>query len=1336
MNYLNKCFLFIVGVWVSSAHAQNVLPDFYSEPGNGLNKRDVVSSAPNEAIDPFSGGLSLVHTDLVVPGDGGMDIRIQRSYSSNNIYYRRPGSTTQNLELLTRTTPYGVGWSLHFGRVRLQGAVPEGLPNETLLLGVGACNGENGSVRDNPVLEMPDGSQRQLFCNDFPNTYSTNADFITKDNWAITILTRNSPILNVSGFLAIDPNGMKYTMDRRFVGGTTTERDQYVWYTTQIEDRHGNQIFIEYDNDSTGEGPIYDRVYSDDGRSVTFNYDFESDPNRARLRNISYGNRRIDYGFTTLRPDVNQVGGTYRLLTSVDLPGSNSGEWRYRYYNRSRGAAGDNLLQTMTYPGGGTTTYDYEYQCFLYDRCTAQGQYFTLVVKSKVNDGRDIARGTWRFAYSSTSDLAFDTTTIEGPNADEEYRHYRVDRRVNLGLGLNLQTPLLWRVGLLDQKRIFSKSGQLLQTERYTYGNRRISRERYERFPYTQAIINGFDQDVLQHYITQRTLIRDGTNYITRYENFADNINPHRIVEIGQQTKTTNLTYYPRLDGQNIVNQVKDETLTNNPHRRILRTFDGRGRVSSETRYGVRTTYAYDARGNVSAMRDARGQLTRLDQYFRGVPGRERHPEGVTITRAIDTYGNITRQRDGRGNVTDYSYDRINRVEHIDLPRGTDITIAWTPNRRTTTRGSYRQTVDADGFGRTICTQTSGIYVGEAYNAAGNQSYQTYPNYSSCTFSRRTRFTYDGLNRPRRTTHPDSAFREIRYLSGNRQELRDERGLRFTSSYRSFSDPDAQELMAVTGPESLAYNVARNILGQPTVINRNGVRRTYQYGSTIFLQSETNPETGTTTYGRDANGNMISRRVGASPITRYEYDGLNRNTVINYPNDTPDVTMTYDGNNNLTRMVSGLADLRYRYDANNNLTREQQVLAGTNYFINYVYNGLDYLSSMTYPDNGQVQYSPNSLGWPTKATPYLTSVTYNAVGQPLVLRYGNGRATTHTYTNRQWPYTTQVSGGVTNRANSYDAAGNLTGIDDRFENLYDRVMTYDGLNRLRTARGAWGQGSISYSTDDDIVSKRMGTQALNYTYAGNKLSSVSGLPNFITSAQYDHDVYGNIIRKSTNSAGWTYDYDDAPNLRQVFSQSGDLLRSYDYSGQNQRIRSIKSDETRIHIVTQQGQQIAEFVTQGEKPNITNVYLGNRLIAELESVVNGNPNANIFGFGFGGSANRTRYTRSFNIDKIPDSYRYCVDGYGINSSTEVSVSINGQAIGHLRPGGNPTKTCIDVNPAILRLGANSITFTQSSPGQTWGVSDFQSFPVFLSTLTPPMMLLLNDDTNVTPTQPSN
>ena len=90
----------------------------FAEPGSHSQWRESVSTV-DERVDPFGGSLQLSYVDLVVPGNGGLDIRIQRHYTSN-IWLTRPGnlfSVPPFPKAPLEDGPAGLGWTLDVGRV-------------------------------------------------------------------------------------------------------------------------------------------------------------------------------------------------------------------------------------------------------------------------------------------------------------------------------------------------------------------------------------------------------------------------------------------------------------------------------------------------------------------------------------------------------------------------------------------------------------------------------------------------------------------------------------------------------------------------------------------------------------------------------------------------------------------------------------------------------------------------------------------------------------------------------------------------------------------------------------------------------------------------------------------------------------------------------------------------------------------------------------------------------------------------------------------------------------------------------------------------------------------
>src|SRR5258706_5520259 len=93
------------------ALASDPIPGFYQEPGLSPN-RDYIDQHVTERIDPFTGKLQIHSIDLFISGNGGLDIKGQRSYSSVDEMLVDQAETN-----LVVPSPVGVGWTMDFRRV-------------------------------------------------------------------------------------------------------------------------------------------------------------------------------------------------------------------------------------------------------------------------------------------------------------------------------------------------------------------------------------------------------------------------------------------------------------------------------------------------------------------------------------------------------------------------------------------------------------------------------------------------------------------------------------------------------------------------------------------------------------------------------------------------------------------------------------------------------------------------------------------------------------------------------------------------------------------------------------------------------------------------------------------------------------------------------------------------------------------------------------------------------------------------------------------------------------------------------------------------------------------
>jgi hypothetical protein len=467
-----------LSVVADDAFALDPIPTFYQEPALSPN-REVVDQHVSERIDPFTGKLQIHAVDLFLPGNGGLDIKVQRSYSSVDEFLTDPRDTN-----LVVPSPIGVGWTLHFGRV-LRGG------------NVALCDNANLNPRRMPVLELPDGSRQVLYL--VPDrTY-----------WLST--TRWRARCEGSTMVVSSPDGTRYEMGRPGIGIGTGTTLTTVWHASRIVDRNGNALELTYTDlaAATAVERIVGRTSSGapDGRDVVFSY-----LNNA-LSTVSDGARVWRYGHVT-SPDG---GPSYPFLAQVQRPDGRS--WRFEYnLTAASVSVGRYAMKTMTYPTGGS--YGYLYGRVKFNTALPD----TTVVSQKTGSDGNV----WRFAYDPAdrpctitgSGCQFDTgsydlTTITAPDAVYQYAH----------IGANsVQGGLLWAVGLM----LFRNTDGGYEIEQPSFGAQRIS-----DIPYQRPGLSTGDGAVYAPIQTRAVRQRNAARYVTEYSNHDEFGNPRTIVERG-----------------------------------------------------------------------------------------------------------------------------------------------------------------------------------------------------------------------------------------------------------------------------------------------------------------------------------------------------------------------------------------------------------------------------------------------------------------------------------------------------------------------------------------------------------------------------------------------------------------------------------------------------------------------------------------------------------------------------------------------------------------------------------------------------------------------------------
>ncbi len=396
--------------------------------------------------------------------------------------------------------------------------------------------------------------------------------------------------------------------------------------------------------------------------------------------------------------------------------------------------------------------------------------------------------------------------------------------------------------------------------------------------------------------------------------------------------------------------------------------------------------------------------------------------------------------------TTTYTYDGMSRIKSIvhPLAGSNPVSVVWNQNSRVLTRGGFQETITFEAFGREAKRLATGgaLSVSQTfqYDSMGRRIFSSNPNSTVGTNT-----VYDILARPVKTLKACASSADTACAANTTivyqpaaELVTDELGNQTTFNYRGFGDPGALELISAAPAGTTAtILLTRNGLGQLTKVAQTAAfTRQYGYNASFFLTSVVNPETGTTTLGRDALGNMTSRQVGTAPATTFGYDGQNRLKTTTYSAGTPSVSRTYYLDGELQLVDNGISQRNFVYDANKNLSQESLTVAGQTFTTTYGYNANDALSTLTYNSGRVITYSPDAFGRSTQAAPYVTSLSYFPNSALQSITTANGVVTSFTQDARLWTATMQSSLGSSKILNSgygYDLAGNMLTMTDTVE---------------------------------------------------------------------------------------------------------------------------------------------------------------------------------------------------------------------------------------------------------------------------------------------------------------
>ncbi|WP_164885180.1 RHS repeat domain-containing protein [Rubrivivax rivuli] len=648
--------------------------------------------------------------------------------------------------------------------------------------------------------------------------------------------------------------------------------------------------------------------------------------------------------------------------------------------------------------------------------------------------------------------------------------------------------------------------------------------------------------------------------------------------------------------------------------------------------------------GTLRSKADAVNPPTVMTNYHRGVPRNVTYPDGSSERADVNNLGLVTAVTNAFGTTTHYGYDAIGRLATIVYPPestgGYHATLQtyeqvqhdewglaaghW---RQTTQTGNNKTVRYFDGMWRerlryqqdTTNPAGTGRTVETRYDADGRKVFESYPQRSLAnvdTYRPGQSWEHDALDRvtvQRQDSELGVLTSTTEYLNNFQKRVTNPRGHATTFSYQVFDQPSEDSITGIGAPEGVSVSIPRDAFGKALSITRSGTwagsgvsaTRSYVYDAHQRLCKTVEPETGATIQAYDVASNIAWRAsgqsatgtgscdqaaVGGTAKISFGYDALNRLTSTTFGDGQPGISRSYTPDGLLQQTVSSSFTWTYSYNNRRLLTQEalsvpnQTPGAGWNF--SYTHDSHGHLHTLTDPW-GPVTYAPNALGEPTQASGYVGGVSYHPNGAVAGYTLATGVVRSISLNTRGLPAQWQDT-GVMHDSYTYDANGNVTGIQDVLQGVNTRSMGYDGLDRLTTANGPWGSGQYQYDALDNLTYSQLGARSVNHNIdpATNRLTSLSGSQSVLMG----YDGQGNVTQRGAQS----FSFDKANRLRTAWGKA-----HYDYDGHGRRSWTVNADgSTQLNAYTGLGAAgQLRFSNHSVQGGVRYVYLGSQLIAE-------------------------------------------------------------------------------------------------------------------------------------------
>lgn len=1140
-----------------------------------------------DSVSLFNGATEFAVVDIDIPGNGGLPVQLRRRFKVDS---RKELSFLGGFGIWDIDVPYLYGvFDLTFKWN--QGG--NGAANRCSQLWYPQVNSPLNlrEIWSGTQMHIPGEGDRELLhlqTTTHPVPASNGPHpWTTRDGFRLRCKSTTANGYPGEGFIAVAPNGTKYTFDvgierqqnSILKGPVSYGRVKVFLMASRMEDRHGNWVNYNYTA-----GRLMS-ITSSDQRTITLTYTGDRITRAdANLRSwiYQYGSGpgfpngdRLDQ---VVRPDLSTWAYQYSSLPWHEYPGWDGTS--SALCEEGPPAAGANFTLTATHPSGAVGAFNFAYQrqgrsgIPRHLACVADGQsnwslyianyYDGYTLTGKTINGPGLTPATWSYSYGDVNYALITTTAV--PCTTCQQTKVGVVTQPD-GSRLEHEFGVLWshNEGRLVRTSTVAPNNTVLRTETTQYVT--AAQIPCAPFPDVVGINSGSDDPTSTRLrpvngttITQQDVTFSST--ITCFDIFARPLNVTRSSTLGHSRAEVS-EYHDNL-ALWAVGQVKKTTV--NGVEASLVEYDTAALPWKVHAFGkLQQTLTYQTDGMLQTVVDGRNNTTTLSSWKRGIAQLIQFADSTSMSAVVNDSGWITSVTDQNGFQTGYAYDLMGRLSTVTFPSSD--TTNWNSKtfvfaqigsseygipaghwRQTISNGAARKVSYFDALWRPVITHeydTNNMvgtqrFSGWKYDHDGRVSFAGYPRSSATnisSFAQGTTSEYDALGRPTRVRQ-DSELGLLdtttAYLSNFQTQVMNPRGHTTTSSYMAYDEPTTDWPIAITHPEGAYTVIARDAFGKPTSLTRRNNdssvigTRSYVYDLNHQLCKAIEPETGSTIMDYDAAGNLSWSASGQNfPST----------TVCDTASvaESSKAIRTYDVRNRLLNLnfPDGLGDqvLTYFPDGLPETITAYNSGGWTQSATSFAYNKRRLLESETLAQTNGPSWT---LGYAYSANAHPASVTYpsglivdyapNALGQ--ATKAGTYATGVSYFSNGAIEQFTYGNGLV------HTLTQNVRGLP------YRSLDTFGSAAVLDDSYDFDGNGNVASITDG--LPGARGTRTLVYDGLDRLTSAASVMFNPTTGgpATFDYDVLDNLKRVKVGSRDHTYVYDTKQRLERVTNTTG------------------------------------------------------------------------------------------------------------------------------------------------------------------------------------------------------